>query len=231
MRIFQPRDNKLLWTGGDGTGDMGRWRRTIRVLTVCVTLFAAGSGAARPVDLPGWGDTRWGMDETALGAALGDRLQRLPGPLDYGDAYADRAIEGVEVGGVPFRAIFQINRSDGRLKQVLLEHRGAAVEDARAVIAATEAAFGPPDRVCAAGDEEASGRLELRWRFPTTSVHIVRLDFTRAPLLLDDPNSDDGPLVLGRERRRIDPGDLPRRLLIRYFPTARSDLVGSCPGA
>jgi len=54
--------------------------------------------------------------------------------------------------------------------------------------------------------------------------------FRVVTLLLDTPKGDGGPLALGRDRRRVDPGDLPRRLPVRHFPTAGTALVGSRPG-
>src|SRR3546814_6679743 len=65
----------------------------------------------------------WGRTAAQVEAALGGRVAALPGRWLYGGAYAELAVEEVELGGLAFTAYLQMNAATDRLQQVLLERR------------------------------------------------------------------------------------------------------------
>lgn len=191
---------------------------------------------ARPEDVPGWEAARWGMTGAELAEAFGDRLEPLPGRWDYGGAHADRAVFDVEIGGVAFTAFFQMNDRTGRLQQVLLQRRGrAAMARAyREVLDALEAEYGPPDARCETPRRGGAPlSIALTWSFPTTTIHAVFLDFYTSGMLFERPETWSDPLADHLRNRLINPDFLPRRVLVRYHDSARTDLLppGACAGA
>ena len=91
---------------------------------------------------------RWGETSRALVEQLGTRATVLPRPIDFGDSYADVVLRNVALGGVAMIAFFQMDKTTGGLKRVQFERQRHGVNPPayRAVIAALEAAYGPPDR-------------------------------------------------------------------------------------
>jgi hypothetical protein len=182
----------------------------------------------------GWRAARWDMSQAELKAAFGDRLIRLPGRWQYGGAYAERALFDVLVGDLEFTAYFQMNEATHRLQQVLLERRDqeARSKGFRHLVAALEDRYGPPTAACSlAGSPAVPLRARAVWRFPTSTVQAGIFDFNSMNLLYDDPNSDIDPLQPAFERRRINRRTLPRRIVLRFHPSARVDLISPqhCP--
>lgn len=209
---------------------MPRCRRY--ALTVLVAVFAAAPAAARPADIAGWDATRWGMTEADLSRALGARLRSLGGRLVYGSGFATHGVEGAAVGGVAFRAILQMSGEPLRLSQVLLEPsaKGAPERHLRAVHDALRDELGPPSTACATPRADGGPlTVENVWRFPATTVHLTLLDFRTRAIATDDPNVDPDPLTPYYRTRRNNERFLPRRLLVRYHASARTDLLTDCP--
>lgn len=214
--------------------------RIAATLVLLLAGFAAGATVAdaRPPDVEGWRAARWGMDTAELDAAFGDALLPLPARRDYGDAYADRYLPEVRLGGAGFRAFFQMNAADGRLQQVLLEPlaRGQPATRFAAVRDAVEAAYGPPDAHCDADDIAVPVSLALSWRFATTSIHLVYFDFVSSGIIYEqqsrhgdrlgvDTLRDTGDAIAGADARTM-----PRGVRVRYHATARTDLAPpGCP--
>src|SRR5690606_2993783 len=97
--------------------------RVMRALAGALLLAAAAGPAAALDDLAGWEGLRWGMTAAEIRDALGDRVAALPGRWLYGGAYAELAVEDVEIGGLAFTAYLQMSAESHRLQQVLLERR------------------------------------------------------------------------------------------------------------
>lgn len=194
-------------------------------------LLAGGSTAAAPpsVDLPGWRAARWGMTDADLETAFGPTLATLPGRWVFGRAYAVRAVLGETIGGERFNAYFEMGARTDRLEQVLLERRGRGRLGAAfaAVRQALEAEHGPPHAVCTARQPGGAARVDLVWRFPTTTIHAAFVNLQGSALEYADPNRDPDPIRPNPDRRALSPRALARKLLIRYHPTARADLMGN----
>ncbi len=205
--------------------------RLARTWLTAALLLVAIAHQAAAADVTGWRAARWGMTDAELVAAFGPALKRLPGRWQYGGAFAERALFGVELGGLEFMALFQMNQATGRLQQVLLERRGAQATPAAydRMMAALEATYGPAEDLCLTPHPDgALRRLSLRWRFATTTIQATWLHFLTTALLFEEPDTERrfDPLIPFSETRRIVRRFLPRRALVRFHPSEREDLQG-----
>src|SRR3546814_7420604 len=127
------------------------------------------------------------MTEAELEAGFGDAVARLPGRWEYGNVYAERALFGVELGGLRFDVFFQMNDRTDRLQQVLLERRPPQATPAAygAVLATLKTRYGPPDAQCVTPRPGGNAPLaaESIWRYPTTTVHAIFMDFLHGGML------------------------------------------------
>lgn len=180
---------------------MTRTTRRHILLGVGALLAGRPAAAARPADLPGWGETRWGMTPAALDRIFAGRIRIADPPLIFGPLRAARVVERVSVAGRPFVAFLQTGDADGRLAQVLLRYRGArpAPADGAAVRLALAEQLGRADEREVESDYSGS--------FPSFTV-INRWSFatTRVLLRYTDPNGEAGERVA-------------KELIIRYTPT------------
>lgn len=208
-----------------------RWcaRGTAILLTAAVVLIGAPGASA--ADIAGWQQARWGMSETDLSRAFGSRLQPLGGQLAYDGAVATRGIEGVSIGGIPFRAVFQMSGTPPRLSQVLLQPSGRPAPERllRPVHDALRDELGPPSAACVTPRADGGPlSVEIVWRSPTTTAHLSFFDFRSGAIAGEDPNVDPDPLTPYYKTRRNNQRFLPQRILIRYHATARDDLMSDC---
>ena len=204
-------------------------RPAVTLLTALLSVVAVPAAALD--DLPGWRDTRWGMSKPELQRVLGDDATRLPGRWLYGGAYADLAVQDVEIGGLAFTAYLQMNAQTNRLQQVLLERRrvGAVPAAFEQLVDSLMETLGPPATDCA--QAKSGGQpldYQLTWRFPSTTVHAKFLDFSTTAVFSRDPEAELDPLVIERKVRRNLRRFMPRRILIRYHDAARRDLDPGC---
>lgn len=187
----------------------------------------AGTAAAAE---PGWQAARWGMNAAELDAAVAG-LQKLPGRWEYGGAYAERALP-TTIAGVPFLALFQMGASSGRLQQVMLESRRPlpTPEGHRRVAESLAQAYGRPGAVCGAAKPEGEPMLvEWVWRLPDgTAVHGSFIDFTTTGIFSEEAQTRSSLLEPSYQRRRNHWRTLPRRIVVRFHPAERADLMGGC---
>ena len=201
------------------------------LLLICLTTMLAPSHlVGQPTDGNGWRAARWGMTEGAVADAVGASLVRLPGRRIYGGAYATLAQKDILLGGKRFRAIFQMNLATGRLQQVLLEPVRRPRQEAqfRAALAELRETYGRPSGSCATPrDGNSPYSVEFWWQAPKTTVHLVFFDFYTRSIFFEDPNRDRDLWVPYVKIRRNNPRFLPRRTLVRFHPTARTDLMSA----
>jgi hypothetical protein len=206
--------------------------RSSAVLLLGLAVLGSRTADARD-DVAGWDVLRWGMTETQIEAALGDRATHLPGRWLYGNAYADLAVEDVKVGGLAFTAYLQMNAQSGRLQQVLLERRriGALPAAFEELIASLEKQYGAAGTDCAqakTGGEPLD--YQLTWRFPATTIHAKFLDFSTTAVFSRDPQAEIDPLIIERKVRRNLWRFMPRRILLRFHDATVKSLDPGCPG-
>ncbi|MGD1877804.1 MAG: hypothetical protein ACFB13_09915 [Kiloniellaceae bacterium] len=205
------------------------------LLLGCLVLWSGTAAAlveGAGNDVAGWEATRWGMTESEVEQALGDRVTRLPGRWLYGGAYADLAVEDVEIGDLAFTAYLQMNAQTHRLQQVLLERRrrGALPSAFETLIDTLQKIYGPPGEDCA--QAKSGGQpldYQLTWRFSTTTIHAKFLDFSTTAVFSRDPEAEIDPLVIERKVRRNLRRFLPRRILLRFHDARVKSLDPGCP--
>jgi hypothetical protein len=169
----------------------------------------AGPAAAADLTVSGWDRARWGMTDAELGAAYEGRLRILPVPFDFDGAYAALTLPDIELAGSRFTALFQMERTTGRLRQVLVERRRhyATIALFRRLEAELARRHGPPCRRRDAPGEprdNAIAVLERSWVVPAGAIHLTFLNFRN---------------------------DIPKRLVLRYHGRGRGDLMAArAPG-
>jgi hypothetical protein len=202
--------------------------RTIPLWAVAATLLAAvAAGGASAADADGWRQARWGMTDAELADAFGGALRKLPNRLQYGNAYAARALEDVELGGLRFIALFQMGAADDRLRQVLLQRRDAQVTPAayERLLDEMKARYGAPQQTCALPKPDGEPYVfSLTWRGPATTVHATWLDFMTGEILHTDPAQDLSDAQSFVNLRRLVHRFLPRRLVVRYHASGNAVL-------
>lgn len=178
----------------------------VAALLVAV-LLTASPAPAKPSDIPGWAEARWGMTAAELDRSFGQHLRHLSTPLQFKDTFANRLMDGVRIGGERFTAIFQMETRTGRLAQILL--RFASGNPAYANYAHVRTALveelGKPARIERETDDKSDlpwFRVLDRWVLPTTTVVLTYLD----------PNFDS---------------TRDKSLTVRYFPS-RPEKPTSC---
>ncbi len=206
----------------------GLWRH-VSLAAALLSLLAVAAPRAGPADVADWDGVRWGMTAAQLRAALGPGLRRLHPRLEFRDARVGLALAGRMVAGHEFTALFQMDRAAGRLQQILLERRrGYATAIAFDRLARDFARrFGPPPRGCDSRDKTSSAAPYLRqrmWVRGATTMHLSLIDLT-VGVMFDDSRLDIDPLLPAYKRRLYHRNLMARRLLIRYHPSARQDLV------
>lgn len=190
-------------------------------------LIAVAAAAEEPA--AGWGAARWGMTTAELDAAVAD-LRRLPERWEYGGAYAERTLR-TSIAGVSFLALFQMGAGSGRLQQVMLESRQPPPTPAahRRVAEALAGSYGRPHAVCGAPKPEGEPMLvEWVWRLPGTAVHASLIDFTTTGVFSEEAQTGPSLLEPSYQRRRNHWRSLPRRIVVRFHPVDRADLMGAC---
>jgi hypothetical protein len=207
-------------------------RRVLPALLFVITLagalsFVATERARAREDIAGWDQTRWGMTAAAIDPLYAPKIRPVDPPIDYGPSQATRVLQGQDFAGFAWRVLLQFDRETRGLLQVMLE-RGRlpyAPKAFEAAQAELEARYGAPDLVCDSPKTGASAQYRERvWRLATTSIHLVFLDIGSGELQYDVFDWPPDPLEQAWPRRFHGRGSYPQRLLIRYHPTARTDL-------
>jgi hypothetical protein len=125
----------------------------------------------------------WGETGRALLDALGARATLLPRPIDFGDAYTDIVLRNATLGDVAMIVFFQMDKATGGLKRVQFERQrhGVNPPSYRAVVAALEAAYGPPSATCAITPAYANGyqaSVERVWLRDGLMIRAIFRDTT-----------------------------------------------------
>jgi hypothetical protein len=129
------------------------------------------------------GGVSWGETSRALIETLGMRATVLARPIDFGDSYADVVLRDAALGGVAMTAFFQMDKTTGGLKRVQFERQPHAANPPayRAVIAALDAAYGPPNATCAIPATLANGyqaSVERVWLHDGLTIRAIFRDTT-----------------------------------------------------
>ncbi|WP_207480225.1 hypothetical protein [Arenibaculum pallidiluteum] len=207
---------------------MIRLAARIGILLALVTAPCTLPARAQQAFDPATFTSLWGARDADLANRFGDRLRTLPGRFDFGPKlYAERRLDGVEIGGVPFAAYLQMDRRTGQLQQVLLERRQGQVTPAttRQALDALVEMLGEPAAESVGGDPRTPSTASFTWRREGTTIQVSLFDFHTTGIFFEDPDpAVRNPLIPFYLRMRNDPRFLPRRLLVRMHPSSRTDL-------
>jgi hypothetical protein len=132
---------------------------------------------------PSWRGIYWGEGSAALLRHFGGRAERLPRPIDFGDSYADVTLPDAVIGGYRVVAFFQMDKRTRGLKRIQIEWPHGSVNPPafRALLAALDTAYGPPDAICDIRPAPANGfqaGAEALWRRRGDSIRAVLRDTT-----------------------------------------------------
>ena len=186
-------------------------------LLPALLLFAPSPVRAKSA--PPWQGVYWGEGSAALLRHFGSHAVRLPRPIDFGDSYAVIALPDAVIGGYRVVTFFQMDKRTHGLKRIQIEWpRGSVNPSAfRALLAALDAAYGPPDGLCDIRPAPANGfqaGAEAQWRRRGDVIRAVFRDTTIEAL--------EG--CLGE---MTPPGGLTGRLLLRISPAGAA--AARCP--
>jgi hypothetical protein len=171
-------------------------------------LFALLPAVANNV--PSWRGIYWGEGSAALHQHFGRYAVELPRPIDFGDSYADLALPNAVIGGYRVVAFFQMDKRSHGLKRVQIEWpRGSVSPPAfRALLAALDAAYGPPDGTCdiwPAPENGFQAGAEALWQRRGDVIRAIFRDTTLEALegCVDDMTPPCG--LVGQVLLRISP--------------------------
>jgi hypothetical protein len=193
-----------------------------------------GADPGRAAAVPGWPDLSWGMTTAEVDAALDAEVRPAPGRLDYGPLYTERLVPEVKIGEARFTAMLQMDKTDGRLRQVLFQmHRPLVSPKAYdGVLAALRDRYGAPADSCfRIGPGRTPETADVVWRLDGSTVRAVFLDFRTTAIFSEDPNIDIDPLVPYYKIQRNNWRFLPRRILVRLTDAADPALAAPCGAA
>ncbi|WP_092864514.1 hypothetical protein [Albimonas pacifica] len=180
------------------------------------------------------------MDAPALREIMPEAVET---GLEFGGGLQGALVApDVELAGMRFRAIFQLDR-DG-LRQVLFEKRRREIApgDAEALLAGLREALGPETRICRRAGAETSA--EVVWATAEAVWRLVSSDFSNPGVFASNGADPRYPLPTDRreayrELEILTPGyrargpkaqALPRRLLVRWTdPAAEALASADCP--
>jgi hypothetical protein len=168
------------------TANGGEGRPRVSTLVFLVALFIASHrcdasvGGGLPDLLT---QVHWGETSQQLLQHFGAAATRLPKSLDFGDSYADVVLEKETLGGVPVVTFFQMDKATHGLKRVQLERPPHGVNPPvfRAISAALNAAYGPPDEICEVPVRPSGGyqaAAEEKWLRDGAVVSAIFRDTT-----------------------------------------------------
>jgi hypothetical protein len=159
----------------------GRWRPV--AVVVAAALIATAPARAEDAIAALLRDTHWGESGQDLQRRFGAAAASLPRPLDFGDSYAQVVLPHAALRGVPIVVFFQMDKQTQGLKRIQIERppHGVNPPAFRAITAALDAEFGPPDQVCSVPPVPESGwqaAAEERWQRGGAEIIAIFRDNT-----------------------------------------------------
>lgn len=200
------------------------FHRVRALLAAAVVIAVLTPGA------PGWSSDPV-LPLALIGTVPAEAARRVPSldpiepPLDFGPMIATHVQERARVAGLTARLYLQVDRSSGRVRQILLERRRPVLrpEDFAALHRALTNAYGAPLGTCGSPTQ---GRRHTRWRVGATMLHLIHIDDTARGIARFDPNTDSDPRARASDRLRVRSGSLPKRLILRAHAAADTALGG-----
>ena len=166
------------------------------VLLFAFLLVPAGTlqAAAKPSDVYGWDNLKWGMTGDEIKAAFGKDIKVHKPREDASEgAYSDLELTGLAIGGEQFRASLWMDNGTKKLRKMVFvptgEQEGFAwAETFIKVEEYLAAKYGDPDTEETSNDPGTSA--ERKWVFLSTVIELsyMRIEGTELLLLVISEN-------------------------------------------
>lgn len=166
----------------------------MRIVPLLFGLFLMLSGttnfsfAAKPQDVYGWGNLKWGMSGQEVMDVLGKGIEKKNPKHDKVDGvYSELQLKGVSIGGDKFRLIFWMDENTDKLKKIVFvpEQKPEEYEWVETFIRLEQALvgkYGAPDVEETSNDPGVSA--ERKWNFPSTKIEMSYLKIESTEMLL-----------------------------------------------
>ncbi|MDQ3819427.1 MAG: hypothetical protein M3362_17360, partial [Acidobacteriota bacterium] len=143
-------------------------------------VLVLGTGCyAKPKDVLGWRDARWGMSEQDIVRAFSPKLKKLSKKEVFLGLHVDYVIPDFGLEGELFTVFFQMGDATNKLSQILIRLNEQESKVPREQIfnrleSLLIREYGPPNYT---KDERYSYEfkgidLSRRWKFPTTTIEL-----------------------------------------------------------
>ncbi len=173
-------------------------KRLISTAGLMVFLISSLSlnAAAKPKDVYGWDNVKWGMTGNEVQAALGKEAKKREARHDKKEGmYADLELKGIKMGNGSFRASFWMDEDSKKLKRIVFVPEGqpAQYEWAETFVDLENylvEKYGDPDIEKTSNDPGTSA--DRIWDFPSTEIEMsyLRLEGSELLLLVFSQNED-----------------------------------------
>jgi hypothetical protein len=152
--------------------------------------LCAGSiyAAAKPPDVSGWGNLKWGMTGDEIKAAFGKDIKVHKAREDASEGvFSNLELTGITIGGEPFRASLWMDKATKKLSKIVFVPKGepegyAWTETFIKVEEDLVSKYGDPDKEETSNDPGTSA--ERKWEFPSTLIELSYLRIEGTELLL-----------------------------------------------
>lgn len=143
----------------------------MRRIAVAALAVLGLAGSVQAEDVPGWRETRWGMTEDEVLAAMKGEANRVPTPRERAGRVEALEIPQYAIGPYRFKVTF--NFTEGKLVGVILTGDKDSPVSYPGVKDMVVAKYGAP----ASESPTAIGR-HAQWNFPSTRIALAEI---RAP--------------------------------------------------
>lgn len=132
---------------------------------------------------PSWRGVYWGESAAALLRHFGRDAVRLPRPVDFGDSTAEVVLPDAVIAGDRVVVFFQMDKRTRGLRRIQTEWPRSNVNPPtfRALLAALDTAYGPPDATCDIRPAPANGfqaGAQAVWRRREDTIRAIFRDAT-----------------------------------------------------
>lgn len=163
---------------------------SVQVLSFAFLLLCAWSvyAAAKPLDVSGWGNLKWGMTGDEIKAAYGKDIKVHKSREDASEGvFSNLELTEISIGGEPFRASLWMDNTTKKLSKIVFVPKGepegyAWAETFIKVEEDLVSKYGDPDKEETSNDPGTSA--ERKWVFPSTVIEMSYLRIEGTELLL-----------------------------------------------
>jgi hypothetical protein len=165
-------------------------KASVQILSFTFLLLCAWNiyAAAKPPDVSGWGNLKWGMTGDEIKTAYGNDIKvHKPREDAKEGVFSNLELTGITIGGEPFRASLWMDNATKKLSKIVFVPKGepegyAWAETFIKVEEDLVSKYGDPDKEETSNDPGTSA--ERKWVFPSTVIEMSYLRIEGTELLL-----------------------------------------------